>query len=99
MIGGIVEREIIILSLTTFFLFIYCLYIHLQLQRFKRDFKNLNILNGKMETLVMKIELDLTKEEFFEVLDATHKEHWDWKKRALRTKVYMKLKEVYDNLE
>jgi hypothetical protein len=54
---------------------------------------------GKREMEVMKIELDLTKEEFFEVLDATHKEHWDWKKRALRTKVYMKLKEVYDNLK
>ena len=47
----------------------------------------------------MKIELNLTKEEFFEVLDATHKEHWDWKKRDMRSKIYIKLKEVYDNLD
>ena len=32
----------------------------------------------------MKIELDLTKEEFFEVLDATHKEHSDWRKRDFK---------------
>ena len=31
----------------------------------------------------MKIELDLTKEEFYEVLDATNKEHWDFKKETL----------------
>ena len=42
----------------------------------------------------MKIELDLTKEEFFEVLDATHKEHWDWRKRDFKHNIYLKLKEV-----
>ena len=42
----------------------------------------------------MKIELDLTKEEFFEVVDATHKEHWDYKKRELKHEIYLKLKEI-----
>ena len=46
----------------------------------------------------MKIELDLTKDEFYEVLDATNKEHWDWKKREFKNKIYLKLKEVYDGL-
>ena len=46
----------------------------------------------------MKIELDLTKEEFFEVLDATHKEHTDWRKRDFKHSIYLKLKEVYDGL-
>ena len=46
----------------------------------------------------MKIELDLTKQEFYEVLDATNNEHWDWKKREFRHSIYEKLKEVYDGL-
>ena len=46
----------------------------------------------------MKIELDLTKEEFFEVLDSTHKEHWDPQKREFKHNIYLKLKEVYDGL-
>ena len=46
----------------------------------------------------MKIELDLTKEEFFEVVDATNKEHWDWGKREFKHSIYLKLKEVYDGL-
>jgi len=46
----------------------------------------------------MKIELDLTKEEFYEVVDATHIEHHDWRKRELRQQIYFKLKEVYDGL-
>ena len=46
----------------------------------------------------MKIELDLTKEEFFEVVDATHKEHWDHKKREFKHSIYEKLKRVYDGL-
>ena len=46
----------------------------------------------------MKIELDLTKEEFYEVLDATNKEHWDFNKRDFQHNIYLKLKEVYDGL-
>ena len=46
----------------------------------------------------MKIELDLTKEEFYEVLDATHKEHPDFRKREFKHDIYLKLKEVYDGL-
>ena len=46
----------------------------------------------------MKIELDLTKDEFFEVLDATYKEHHDWNKREFKHSIYLKLKEVYDGL-
>ena len=46
----------------------------------------------------MKIELDLTKEEFYEVLDATHKEQHDWGKREFKHSIYLKLNEVYDGL-
>ena len=46
----------------------------------------------------MKIELDLTKEEFYEVLDSTHKEHYDCNKRDFKHNIYLKLKEVYDGL-
>ena len=47
----------------------------------------------------MKIELDLTKEEFFEVVDATHKEHWDWNKREFRDKLHQKMKLVKEVMD
>ena len=44
----------------------------------------------------MKIELDLEKEEWIEVIDALHKEHYDWRKRDFKESIYRKVKENYD---
>ncbi len=56
MIGGIVEREIIILSVIAFFLLIYCVYIHIQLQRFKKDFQALSIEIGNLDSTTNNIK-------------------------------------------
>lgn len=56
MIGGSVEMEIIILSLTVFLLLIFCIYIHLQLQRFKRDFQALSIEIGNLDSATTNLK-------------------------------------------
>jgi hypothetical protein len=56
MIGGSVEMEIIILSLTVFLLLIYCVYIHLQLQRFKSDFQALSIEIGNLDSATTNLK-------------------------------------------
>ncbi len=56
MIGDSVKMEIIILSLTSVLLLIYCVYIHLQLQRFKKDYQNLSIEIGNLDSTTKNLK-------------------------------------------
>ena len=56
----------------------------------------IDILTFLSYTMIM--DLPLNKAEFFEVVDATNKEHYDWNKREFKHNIYLKLKEVYDGL-
>tara|TARA_B100001094_G_scaffold326855_1_gene383844 strand:+ start:32592 stop:32807 length:216 start_codon:yes stop_codon:yes gene_type:complete len=55
MIGGMVALEILILSFFIFTILIHSIYLHLTIQRFKKDFQGLtnemNNLDSKADTL------------------------------------------------
>jgi len=45
------------------------------------------------------MDLPINKEEFDEIVDALCSEHWDWKKREFRDKLYQKMKLIKEVMD